>query len=65
MSGSVPEVVTITLNINSANMVLNALAEQPWRIANDVILDIRSQLLKQINPQQNVTQFQPPNQQAS
>jgi hypothetical protein len=58
----IPEMVTLQLNIANANLILNALADQPWKITNDLIMDLRQQLLQQINPRQesNVTPLTPP-----
>jgi hypothetical protein len=61
---TVPDKVTLNLTLNNANIILNALAEQPWRIANEVIVDVRQQILKQVNPggqENNVSPFVPGN----
>jgi hypothetical protein len=49
----IPEIITLTMDVPRANIILNSLAEQPWRTVNELIIDIRQQLLRQINPQEN------------
>jgi hypothetical protein len=52
--------LNIVIDLKQANIVLTALADQPWRIANDLIIAIRNQMMDQLNPPQtsnNVTQF--------
>lgn len=41
--------VTLNMSVQQANIILNALAEQPWRVVNDLILDIRGQVTRQVN----------------
>jgi propanediol utilization protein len=54
--------ITLEIDLKQANIVLVALAEQPWRIANDVIIAVRNQMVQQMQhqqPQNNVAQFTP------
>ena len=54
--------ITLDIDLKQANVILVALAEQPWRIANDVIITVRNQMIQHMNPpQNNVSQFTPSN----
>jgi hypothetical protein len=50
MSGTNSQMITITLDLNKSNLILHALAKLPWETSNDLILELRQQIVKQVNP---------------
>jgi len=45
------ENITLTLSVNDANLVLQALQELPYRVSNKLIENIQAQGSQQIQPQ--------------
>jgi len=45
-----PTEITLTLNLENANKVINALASQPFHLVADLISEIQRQASTQINP---------------
>ena len=52
MSGSNTANVSLNVSVQQANIILNALAEQPWRVVNELIIDLRGQITRQVPPRQ-------------
>ena len=44
-----PEVLELQVNMQQANLILNALGDCPWKLSNDLILNLQKQLMEQIN----------------
>ena len=44
--------IILDINLDQANTILNALGEQPWRLANDLIIFLRQQVMEQIQQAQ-------------
>ena len=50
MSGTNSQMITLTIDLNKSNLLLHALAKLPWEVANDFILELRQQIVAQVNP---------------
>jgi len=49
-TSSIPGTVTLVVNTSSANLILTSLAQQPWQQVNQLIIDLRQQITRQVNP---------------
>jgi len=49
--------ITLDTDLKTANVILSALAELPWRISNETIVLLRNQIMEQIEPKDNVKKF--------
>lgn len=52
--------VTIKLEVQQVDMILGALAEQPFKVVADLIINIRGQALAQLNPPPAPAEDPPP-----
>lgn len=55
------QTVTITFTVDGLNVVLEHLAQGRFALVNDLINDVRSQAMKQLNPEPAVDAVEVPN----
>jgi hypothetical protein len=57
MSDTNNPVINLQVDLKKANILLAGLAELPWRVSNDAIIEVREQMIKQMQQGSNVTKF--------
>ena len=53
-------ILTLKLNLQQINIVLTSLGEAPYKIVNDLINDVRQQIVPQIQQDDNIQTFMRP-----